>query len=320
MVGRLDGPVAFQSVGRFVSGPGWRHMRRTMDQHELVFVRRGVLPIRVGERRMHVAAHEVALFPLGVEHAGTESITADLEFYWMHFRLPVCDVGQADAGRTVAGCAGGVDTAAEVDAGRRAVGGNGDNGLHPAAPGSALPNDDRYRVLPDLAEAASPDRLSVMFAQMVDLFAEFGPYRNAYCDYFATSLLLEVSAQERARRSGQTPDSGLAAMRSVRAWLRANAYEDLTVAGVAERFHYSPSYLTALYRRVFGIGIAEQIAECRIDRARELLSSTTSPVASIAAEVGYDDPKYFMRVFKRRTGLTPGQYRDAFPARLFNTE
>ena len=295
-------------------------MRRTMDQHELVFVRRGVLPIRVGERRMHVAAHEVALFPLGVEHAGTESITADLEFYWMHFRLPVCDVGQADAGRTVAGCAGGVDTAAEVDAGRRAVGGNGDNGLHPAAPGSALPKDDRYLVLPDLAEAANPDRLSVMFAQMVDLFAEFGPYRNAYCDYFATSLLLEVSAQERARRSGQTPDSGLAAMRSVRAWLRANAYEDLTVAGVAERFHYSPSYLTALYRRVFGIGIAEQIAECRIDRARELLSSTTSPVASIAAEVGYDDPKYFMRVFKRRTGLTPGQYRDAFPARLFNAE
>ena len=320
MVGRLDGPVAFQSVGRFVSGPGWRHMRRTMDQHELVFVRRGVLPIRVGERRMHIAAHEVALFPLGVEHAGTESITADLEFYWMHFRLPVCAVAQADAGRTVAGCAVGMDTAAEVDAGHRAVGGNGDDGLRPMMAGSALPKDDRYLILPDLAEVANPDRLSVMFAQMVDLFAEFGPYRNAYCDYFATSLLLEVSAQERARRSGRTSDSGLAAMRSVRAWLRANAYEDVTVAGVAERFHYTPSYLTLLYRRVFGIGVAEQIVEYRIDRARELLSSTTSPVTDIAAEVGYDDPKYFMRVFKRRTGLTPTQYREAFPARLFNTE
>lgn len=320
MVGRLEGPVAFQSVGRFVSGPGWRHMRRTMDQHELVFVRRGVLPIRVGERRMHVAAHEVALFPLGVEHAGTESITADLEFYWMHFRLPVCDSGQADAVRTIAvraGDAGPGMVAAPVPE-YRALG--GDDGLHPAAPGNVLPKDDRYLVLPDLAEATNPDRLSVMFAQMVDLFAEFGPYRNAYCDYFATSLLLEISAQERARRSGQTPDSGLTAMRSVRAWLRANAYEDLTVAGVAERFHYSPSYLTALYRRVFGIGVAEQIAEYRIDRARELLSSTTSPVTDIAAEVGYDDPKYFMRVFKRRTDLTPTQYREAFPARLFNTE
>ena len=43
------------------------------------------------------------------------------------------------------------------------------------------------------------------------------------------------------------------------------------------------------------------------------------PVGEVAREVGYDDPKYFMRVFKRRTGLTPGQYRDAFPGRLYNT-
>lgn len=60
-----------------------------------------------------------------------------------------------------------------------------------------------------------------------------------------------------------------------------------------------------MYRRVFGVGVAEQIIEYRIDRARELLSSTASSVADIAREVGYADPKYFMRVFKRRTGLTP---------------
>ena len=97
------------------------------------------------------------------------------------------------------------------------------------------------------------------------------------------------------------------------------SFGDITVAKVAARFHYSPSYLTAMYRRVFGVGVAEQIIEYRIDRARELLSSTASSVADIAREVGYADPKYFMRVFKRRTGLTPGQYRDAFPARLYNT-
>lgn len=329
MTGRLDGPVSFQSVGRFESGPGWRHMRRTMDQHELVFVRRGVLPIRVGERRLHVAANELALLPFRVEHAGTESITADVEFYWMHFRMPAHPVGRdgdgsAGAGRNAGVVADSVDAdgdgaAAMVESGTDRTAADGD-GLRESASDNALPKDDRCLVLPDWAQATNPDRLSVMFAQLIDLFAEFGPYRNAYCDYFATSLLLEVSAQERARRSGQVGDSGLTAMRSVRAWLRANAYEDVTVADVARRFHYSPSYLTSLYRRVFGIGIAEQIAEYRIDRARELLSSTTSPVAGIAAEVGYDDPKYFMRVFKRRTGLTPGQYRDAFSARLFNTE
>lgn len=89
--------------------------------------------------------------------------------------------------------------------------------------------------------------------------------------------------------------SGLAPMLAIRSWIMANAFDDITVAKVAARFHYSPSYLTAMYRRVFGVGVAEQIIEYRIDRARELLSSGASSVADIAREVGYADSKYFMQ-------------------------
>ena len=156
-------------------------------------------------------------------------------------------------------------------------------------------------MLPDERTLPDPDRLAVMCGQLIDIYARFGPYSNAYCDYFATGLLLEVSAQER---------------------LKADFAAHRTLAGYrgdGKPITYSPSYLTAMYRRVFGVGVAEQIIEYRIDRARERLSSTASSVADIAREVGYADPKYFMRVFKRRTGLTPGQYRDAFPARLYNT-
>ena len=172
-----------------------------------------------------------------------------------------------------------------------------------------------------------------MCGQLIDIYARFGPYSNAYCDYFATGLLLEVSAQERLKAdfaahrtlagyrgdgkpitsadrvrqqqewamhvdsAGAAGDSsGLAPMLAIRSWIMANAFDDITVAKVAARFHYSPSYLTAMYRRVFGVGVAEQIIEYRIDRARELLSSTASSVADIAREVGYADPKYFMRV------------------------
>lgn len=333
---RLDGPVEFLSIGQFVSGPGWRHMRRTINSYELVFVRRGVLPLRVGERRMMLGEGEIALVPPGIEHAGTEAITANLDFYWMHMLLP--------SARTV---------------------GDGE-----------LPQDGRYLILPERRQAADPDRLAVLCNQLADLYARFGPHSNAYCDYCATSVLLEVSAQERfgalavehgVRLAGYRADGhavllngigpgakpaergkvaaagiaastaagagdgagehcasarsriGLGPMLAVRSWIMANACDDITVANVAKRFHYSPSYLTALYKRVFGIGVGDQITECRIERARELLSSTSSPVSDIARESGYDDPKYFMRVFKRRTGLTPGQYRDAFPARLYNT-
>ena len=249
--------------------------------------------------------------------AGADIITSDVDFYWMHFKLPDARMLPDDAG---------------------------------------LPQDDHCLLLPDERTLPDPDRLAVMCGQLIDIYARFGPYSNAYCDYFATGLLLEVSAQERLKAdfaahrtlagyrgdgkpitsadrvrqqqewamhvdsAGAAGDSsGLAPMLAIRSWIMANAFDDITVAKVAARFHYSPSYLTAMYRRVFGVGVAEQIIEYRIDRARERLSSTASSVADIAREVGYADPKYFMRVFKRRTGLTPGQYRDAFPARLYNT-
>lgn len=296
-VARLDGPVRFLSAGRFVSGPGWRHMRRTIDNHELVFVRRGVLPVTVGGSELELAAGDVALWPPQVEHAGSRNITEYLEFYWMHFH----------PGRVRA-----------LD----------------AADASAVPQDEHCLLLPAAAHLDDSGRLAVLVGQLLDAYVQHGPHANVYCDFAATCALLEVSAQLRAgldaarRGAGESGadsavarEPGLAVMQGVRSWIRANACEDgINVASVAERFHYSPSYLTALYKRVYGVGVVEQIAECRIDRARELLSSTSAPVADIAAEVGYADPKYFLRVFKRRTGLTPSQYRATFPGKLFNTQ
>jgi len=95
---RLAGPVDFYSVGQFVSGPGWRHLRRTIDTFELMFVRRGVLPMRVGEQTLHIEAGQIALLPPNVEHAGADIITSDVDFYWMHFKLPDARMLPDDAG------------------------------------------------------------------------------------------------------------------------------------------------------------------------------------------------------------------------------
>ncbi len=47
----------------------------------------------------------------------------------------------------------------------------------------------------------------------------------------------------------------------------------------------------------------------RIRRAQHLLTFTDDTIASIAQAVGYDDPNYFIRIFRRSTGLTPARYR-----------
>ncbi|MGH2671523.1 MAG: helix-turn-helix domain-containing protein [Actinomycetota bacterium] len=63
-----------------------------------------------------------------------------------------------------------------------------------------------------------------------------------------------------------------------------------------------------------GETITDHIHRLRIDRARMLLRSTDRPVARIAAEVGFGDERYFRRIFKRRVGLTPGQFQRLRPS------
>jgi transcriptional regulator GlxA family with amidase domain len=51
------------------------------------------------------------------------------------------------------------------------------------------------------------------------------------------------------------------------------------------------------------------VQNLRIGEAKRILETTNHPFEDIAAEVGYENPAFFRRLFKRCTGLTPGQYR-----------
>lgn len=67
------------------------------------------------------------------------------------------------------------------------------------------------------------------------------------------------------------------------------------------------------FRRRFeertGMTFTEFVHKCRIEASCELLHATTDKVAAIAQQVGYQDIKFFNRLFKKKTGMTPRQYR-----------
>jgi AraC family transcriptional regulator, arabinose operon regulatory protein len=71
----------------------------------------------------------------------------------------------------------------------------------------------------------------------------------------------------------------------------------------------SPSHLTALFRRATGGGILAHHTSLRMARARQLLDRTTLNIGEVAARVGYDDPLYFSRQFRRVHGVSPSDYR-----------
>lgn len=84
---------------------------------------------------------------------------------------------------------------------------------------------------------------------------------------------------------------------------------DLSLKTTAAQLNVNPSYLSNLFHKECGCTLTEFVNRQRIDRAVLLLSNSKKAVQDIAAECGFQDVNYFIKLFKRQTGLTPNQYR-----------
>ena len=80
----------------------------------------------------------------------------------------------------------------------------------------------------------------------------------------------------------------------------------------------SQGYLRRLFKKVWGVSPAAYVIRQRITLAKQLLlSGEEHSIAQVAASVGYSDPLYFSRLFKKHFGLSPVQYKNAHMDDLF---
>ena len=98
-------------------------------------------------------------------------------------------------------------------------------------------------------------------------------------------------------------------MAHVRRYLEDNYMFDLSLDSVGEILHISPAYLSAQLKRYQKMNFLDCLTELRINAAKELLADPFRSSAEVASMVGYEDASYFARAFKKRTGMTPTQYR-----------
>lgn len=83
-----------------------------------------------------------------------------------------------------------------------------------------------------------------------------------------------------------------------------------TVSYFAEMLHLSPDYMSSLLRKETGHNAQEYLHYHLIETAKIRLCSTTQSVSQIAYELGFEYPQYFSRLFKRKTGISPKEYRE----------
>jgi AraC-like DNA-binding protein len=91
--------------------------------------------------------------------------------------------------------------------------------------------------------------------------------------------------------------------------IEAGFRRELSLRDVAAQVGLSSGYLTTLVGRRTGRTVQQWITERRLVEARRLLTETSTPVAMIGREVGWPDPAYFARVFRRGVGMSPRQWR-----------
>lgn len=92
-------------------------------------------------------------------------------------------------------------------------------------------------------------------------------------------------------------------------YLSRNLAEEVNLEKMARHVCLSPSRLAHLFREQMGVNIVRWREDQRMILAKHLLQSTRSPIAKIASLVGYDDQMYFSRVFRKRVGASPSEFR-----------
>lgn len=113
---------------------------------------------------------------------------------------------------------------------------------------------------------------------------------------------------EDAPEEGENSQTALV-MAHVRRYLEDNYMFDLSLDSVGEILHISPAYLSAQFKKYQKMNFLDCLTELRINAAKELLADPFRSSAEVASMVGYEDASYFARAFKKRTGMTPTQYR-----------
>jgi len=155
-----------------------------------------------------------------------------------------------------------------------------------------------------------------LFEQMIDTCDNSSPM----LDRLLVNLLEQVLI--RAQHYSEVTKVRLTDPRILKAsdYMLRNLKEMRSVAEVAEACNLSESRLAHLFQQYVGMGVRKYCNSLRLQRAKNLLATTSIPISVVAREVGWNDPAHFSRFFVRNIGCSPKQFRTTFAGTLVDRE
>lgn len=124
---------------------------------------------------------------------------------------------------------------------------------------------------------------------------------RSYAKKYVIEKLNEINAVKISRANSL--------MTVVTDYIENNYPKDISLEGLAEIVKISPFYLSKLFKQETGENFIDYITGVRMRKARELLSDPFNNIKEVCFMVGYRDPNYFARVFKKTCGVTPTEFK-----------
>ncbi len=142
--------------------------------------------------------------------------------------------------------------------------------------------------------------------------------RSGYLKFVQTADMNELRVwfvrrfREAAGKIGEKSESHAGSLigEAVR-YIRENYQRDISLEDVSRAIGISPYYFSKLFREKTDSTFIEYLTSLRMSRAKELLSDPSLNIRTVCGAVGYQDPNYFSRIFKRTCGVTPTEFRQS---------
>lgn len=151
-------------------------------------------------------------------------------------------------------------------------------------------------------------RINDMLSRLYHLCATPGNLPTLRAKSLFFSLLDEIITCA----SNQRNESSREVVEQSIEYIKIHYMDPLTIPELAEQYDLTTKQFAYLFQKHTGMGPNEYLIDQRMWHAKKLLCATTSSVAEISLCVGYSDPYYFSKLFKKRTGFCPSALQSSF--------
>lgn len=277
--------------GECLLRPGDAHERRTIhNAFDLIYVAEGTLYLVQDGREFDLSAGQYAILYPDTQHKGARVCTGVTRFFWLHFYT--------------AGAFAYTDTRPRAQS------------IPRANPQTYYIKEPFQLFLPRTGATPPHERkeLEQYWASLsqvrIDKYAGTKRYPSITHSQLEQQMLFLRLLALLFRPYAQRPEAyGVA--RETRDYLDAYYRQDYSLEQLSQQLSYSASHLIRMFRKAYGVSPGQYVLQLRVRAALRLLTESDLPIYRVSEEVGFRSPAYFIKQFKRCTGVTPSEYRRA---------